>query len=139
MISVYDYPIQLSFIKIPDMMMLTLGRSVLELPTLISNGHWSDLTSPLMEGQEEQRIPFNPRPAGVFSRTRPTGGHILPPPPHCLTPELIGAARRARPSKALNEKIPMRIKYFILEVTCKVKVRSKVRNMCFRIIADDCP
>ena len=49
----------------------------------------------------------NPRPAGVFSRTRPAGGHILPP---CLTPELIGAARRARRrSKALNEKIPMRI------------------------------
>ena len=53
----------------------------------------------------------NPRPAGVFSRTRPAGGgggQILPP---CLTPELIGAARRARRrSKALNEKIPMHIK-----------------------------
>ena len=53
---------------------------------------------------------FNPRPAGEFSRTRPAGGggQILPP---CLTPELIGAARRARRrSKALNEKIPMHIK-----------------------------
>ena len=56
---------------------------------------------------------LNPRPAGVFSRTRPAGGggQILPP---CLTPELIGAARRARRrSKALNEKIPMHIKNFI--------------------------
>ena len=39
------------------------------------------------------------------------GGQILPP---CLTPELIGAARRARRrSKALNEKIPMHIKNFL--------------------------
>ena len=55
--------------------------------------------------------PLNPCPAGVFSRTRPAGGHILPP---CLTPELIGAARRARRrSKALNEKIPMHFKNFL--------------------------
>ena len=56
---------------------------------------------------------INPRPAGVFSRTRPAGGggRFCPP---CLTPELIGAARRARRrSKALNEKIPVRIKNFL--------------------------
>ena len=77
----------------------------------------------------------NPRPAGVFSRTRPAGGGGIFCPP-CLTPELIGAARRARRrSKALNEKIPMHFKNFLKGVTCKVKVRSKVRNMCFRIIA----
>ena len=29
----------------------------------------------------------------------------------------------------------MHFKNFLKEVTCKVKVRSKVRNMCFRIIA----
>ena len=28
-----------------------------------------------------QQKALNPRPAGVFSRTRPAGGHILPPPP----------------------------------------------------------
>ena len=66
----------------------------------------------------ERGVPMpylNPRPAGVFSRTRPAGGgggQILPP---CLTPELIGAATRARRrSKALNEKIPMHIKKFSL-------------------------
>ena len=59
--------------------------------------------------QRLSRARFNPRPAGVFSRTRPAGGGRFCPP--CLTPELIGAARRARRrSKALNEKIPMHIK-----------------------------
>ena len=57
---------------------------------------------------------FNPRPAGVFSRTRPAGGGADSAPPPCLTPELIGAARRARRrSKALNEKIPMHFKNFL--------------------------
>ena len=63
--------------------------------------------------QRPSRARVNPRPAGVFSRTRPAGGggRFCPP---CLTPELIGAARRARRrSKALNEKILMHIKKFI--------------------------
>ena len=69
----------------------------------------------MAEGEIILRTPcINPRPAGVFSRTRPAGGgggQILPP---CLTPELIGAARRARRrSKALNEKISVRIKKFL--------------------------
>ena len=74
-------------------------------------------------------------PLGYSAERAPLGGggRFCPP---CLTPELIGAARRARRrSKALNEKIPMHFKFFFKEVTCKVKVRSKVRNMCFRIIA----
>ena len=72
-------------------------------------------------------------PMGYSAERAPLGGIFCPP---CPTPELIGAARRARRrSKALNEKIPMHIKNFLKEVTCKVKVRSKVRNMCFRIIA----
>ena len=76
-------------------------------------------------------------PLGYSAERAPLGGgggaDSAPP---CLTPELIGAARRARRrSKALNEKIPMHFKNFLKEVTCKVKVRSKVRNMCFRIIA----
>ena len=75
-------------------------------------------------------------PLGYSAERAPLGGgggRLCPP---CLTPELIGAARRARRrSKALNEKIPMHFKKNLKEVTCKVKVRSKVRNMCFRIIA----
>ena len=50
-------------------------------------------------------------PLGYSAERDPLGGHILPP---CLTPELIGAARRARRrSKALDVKIPMHIKNFI--------------------------
>ena len=51
-------------------------------------------------------------PLGYSAERAPLGGgQILPP---CLTPELIGAARRARRrSKALNEKIPMHIKNFL--------------------------
>ena len=64
-----------------------------------------------MENRIRILFDINPRPAGVFSRTRPAGGHILPP---CLTPELIGAVRLARRrSKAPNEKIPMHIKIFL--------------------------
>ena len=57
---------------------------------------------------------LNPRPAGVFSRAPLGGGGADSAPPPCLTPELIGAARRARRrSKALNGKIPMHIKNFL--------------------------
>ena len=47
---------------------------------------------------------INPRPAGVFGRTRPAGGgQILPPP--CLTPERMVVERREkRQTKALNKK-----------------------------------
>ena len=52
-------------------------------------------------------------PLGYSAERAPLGGggQILPP---CLTPELIGAARRARwRSKALNEKIPIHINNFL--------------------------
>ena len=53
-------------------------------------------------------------PLGYSAERAPLGGgggRFWPP---CLTPELIGAARRARRrSKALNEKIPMHIKNFL--------------------------
>ena len=52
-------------------------------------------------------------PLGYSAERAPLGGggRFCPP---CLTPELIGAARRARRrSKALNEKIPMHIKKFL--------------------------
>ena len=55
-------------------------------------------------------------PLGYSAERAPLGGggggaDSAPP---CLTPELIGAARRARRrSKALNEKIPMHIKNFL--------------------------
>ena len=58
-------------------------------------------------------------PLGYSAERAPLGGGAYSAP--CLTPELIGAARRARRrSKALNEKIPMRIK--------KILKRSHVRS-----------
>ena len=52
-------------------------------------------------------------PLGYSAERAPLGGGRFCPPP-CLTPELIGAARRARRrSKALNKKIPMHIKNFL--------------------------
>ena len=53
-------------------------------------------------------------PLGYSAERAPRlgGGGIFCP--SCLTPEVIGAARRARRrSKALNEKIPMRIKKYL--------------------------
>ena len=92
----------------PDVHTHTLGR---RLPGFA--GWLRDVYHGLRGTQWPLTTIINPRPAGVFSRTRPAGGggQILPPP--CLTPELIDAARRARRrSKALNEKIPMHIKIF---------------------------
>ena len=48
-------------------------------------------------------LPLNPRPAGVFSRTRPAGGGLILPPP-CLTSERRVVERRGkRQTKGLNE------------------------------------
>ena len=58
------------------------------------------------------RARVNRAPLGYSAERAPLGGGRFCPP--CLTPELIGAARRARRrSKALNEKIPMHIKNFL--------------------------
>ena len=47
-----------------------------------------------------------------LSRVRaPLGGHILPPP--CVTPELIGAARRAEAAIESPERDAVRIKNFL--------------------------
>ena len=81
----------------------------------------------------EQWNKLSRAPLGYSAERAPLGGGAYSAP--CLTPELIGAARRARRrSKALDEKNPMRIK--------KIFKRSHVRSrsghrseMCFRIIA----
>ena len=53
-------------------------------------------------------------PLGYSAERAPLGGGADSAP--CLTPELIGAARRARRRlKALNEKIPMHITKFSLK------------------------
>ena len=72
----------------------------------IFNAHWNILV------QGFRSLPRPPRCAYISSGVRQGGGGGIFCPP-CLTPELIGAARRARQrSKALNENIPMRIKNF---------------------------
>ena len=59
---------------------------------------------------------LNPRPAGVFRRTRPAGGRggggrFCPPPP-CLTPELIGAGGRGGDRKPWTRRFQCTLKIF---------------------------
>ena len=76
---------------------------------------------------------INPRPAGVFGRTRPAGGgQILPP---CLTPERMVVERREkRQTNALNKQILRTPKILLKEVRGQVRVRSKVKTTGFAII-----
>ena len=55
-------------------------------------------------GLRSPGAPLNPRPAGVFGRTRPAGGGADSAPPPCLTRERVAVARWARrQTKALDE------------------------------------
>ena len=56
--------------------------------------------------------------------------------PHVITRERMAAERRAtRRSKALDETILMQPLNFLNEVTCQVKVKSKVEIGAFRLRA----
>ena len=68
--------------------------------------------------------------------TRWGGGGVKRPQPHVITRERMAAERRAtRRSKALNETILKHPLNFSNEVTCQVKVRSKVKIGAFRLRA----
>ena len=58
---------------------------------------------------------LNPRPAGVFGRTRPAGGGGADSAPPCLTPERMVVERREkRQTKALNKTNLQNTKKFTL-------------------------
>ena len=68
---------------------------------------------------------INPRPAGVFGRTRPAeGGGADSAPPLCLTQERVAVARWARRQKKALDEYFLRIFFnkFSEKVTCQVKV-----------------
>ena len=61
------------------------------------------------------------------------GGRIRPPPP-LLSRKRMDVERRARRhSKDLDETLPNHFRKFKIEVTCQVKVRSKVKIGCFQV------
>ena len=77
---------------------------------------------------------INPRPTGVLSRTRPTGGgQILPPPG--LSPKLsVRSEKFKRQSKGLietNLKHVLKVKF---EVKVKVKIEVKGQNRPFYVV-----
>ena len=81
---------------------------------------------------------FNPAVAGVFRHPRLSGGEggggVKRP--HVITRERMAAERRAtRRSKALDETILKYLLHFPNEVTCQVKVRSKIKIGAFRLRA----
>ena len=76
---------------------------------------------------------INPRPSGVFGRTRPAGGGADSAP--CLTPErMVEERREKRQTKALNKTNLSNTKILLKEVRCQVRVRSKVKTTGFHII-----
>ena len=74
----------------------------------------SEFSPPLAWLFDDSSLLLTRAPLGYSAERGPLGrggGRFCPP---CLTPELIGAARRARRrSKALNEKISMHIRNFL--------------------------
>ena len=77
--------------------------------TITSIYHHITVSIMVLEGCREGNL--TRAPLGYSAERVPLGAYSDPP---CLTPEVIGAARRARRrSKALTGKIPMRLKIFI--------------------------
>ena len=69
---------------------------------------------------------------GCFCTHHSLGGRIRPPP--LLSRKRMDVERRTRRhSKDLDETLPNHVRKFKIEVTCQVKVRSKVKIGCFQV------
>ena len=75
---------------------------------------------------------LNPPPPGLFLYPpQPGGGRIRPP---LLSQKRMDVERRTRRhSKDLDETLPNHFRKFKIEVTCQVKVSSKVKIGCFQV------
>ena len=74
----------------------------------------------------------NPPPPGLFLYPLQPGGSDPPPP--LLSRKRIDVERRTkRHSKDLDETLSNNVRKFKIEVTCQVKVRSKVKIGCFQV------
>ena len=68
---------------------------------------------------------------GCFCTHHSLGGRIRPP---VLCRKRMDVERRTRRhSKDLDETLPKHLRKFKIEVTCQVKVRSKVKIGCFQV------
>ena len=76
-------------------------------------------------------IPYPRHRLGCFCTHHSLGGRIRPP---LLSRKRMDVERRTRRhSKDLDETLPNNIRKFKIEVTCQVKVRSKVKIECFQV------
>ena len=77
---------------------------------------------------------INPPPPGLFLYPPPPGGGGSDPTPPLLSRKRMDVERRTRRySKDLDETLPNHFRKFKIEVTCQVKVRSKVKIGCFQV------
>ena len=79
-------------------------------------------------------IPLTRHRLGCFCTHHSLGGGSDPTPPPLLSRKRMDVERRARRhSKDLDETLPNHFRKFKIEVTCQVKVRSKVKIGCFEV------
>ena len=81
----------------------------------------------------EMKYFFNPPPPGLFLYPPQPGGGRIRPPPLLSRKRMDVERRKRRHSKDLDETLPNNFRKFKIEVTCQVKVRSKVKIGCFQV------
>ena len=70
---------------------------------------------------------------GCFCTHHSVGGGRIQPPPLLSRKRMDVERRTRRHSKDLDETLPNHFRKFKIEVTCQVKVRSKVKIVCFQV------
>ena len=96
----------------------------------IDGGHYMP-PSRRCDYQTPSSARVNPPPPGLFLYPPQPGGRIRPP---VLSRKRMDVERRTRRhSKDLDETLPNHFRKFKIQVTCPVKVRSKVKIGCFQV------
>ena len=78
-------------------------------------------------------LSVNPPPPGLFLYPPQPGGGGSDPTPLLSRKRMDVERRTRRHSKDLDETLPNHFRKFKIEVTCQVKVRSKVKIGCFQV------